>query len=198
MASYKARPVIDEVVEQHKQNNIEMYNQIGSLPMYNKNATTSYETIKFDTMSVQNPISLLSELKNSTRALRLDAPTGTVDVTIPGAESSVERPALIIAFFKNCIISQYSSCEDFGATIAEFVQQAVMQGETINLPITTSRQSKIAKIISKELNDFYKELLDECGVKYYEVLGSENKSETKSRKKSNINDMVKAARSVSE
>lgn len=81
-------------------------------------------------------------------------------------------PKRLIIFVKAAIAAQYNACVEYSSIIASFIWELVasIRIEDYYLPISVAAESKLQEIILRELNEYLREIFDECHIKYSEVM----------------------------
>lgn len=96
----------------------------------------------------------------------------------------------LIRLIKACSASSYSPCKDYSDVVSAFTTSLLECRGKICLPLYTPRDTKLQRVISDELHELLKSILDEENISYSTEL-------VQKEVKSSVDKLVKAARTAS-
>ncbi len=188
------RDIIDETALRYQDRNIELFNTCKDMPPYFGKVNIGEERTALTPVKSRGKLGrqkLIADVIEGTRNLALkDTPAYVLLVGANKSTRKVYVNPVLIKFIKTCVVCSYNSNSDFSDVLTFFVHEVTGHCDDLVLPIDYHSANKTQKIVAKELNEFLKELCDENGIKYGEVV------QVKRAKKSNT--MAETVRRIGE
>lgn len=182
--------IIDEVVVKNQSRNQTVFEQAQDYPPYFGGTNVGEHKTQLKPIRNRNKLGkqrLICDIIEGTRNFKLDPGVARISLVEDGVISkNIEVSPTIIKLIKTCVACSYNANEDFSIVVTAFIHAVIETAEYPNLPLTLPCNNKTQKLVAAELNEFIKEIYDEEGIKYYEVV------ETKRSKKKG-NPLLEAA-----
>lgn len=167
--------IIDDIVQSHINNNPDLYSQVSEQPAYYGYTSIAENKTKLNPLGAKKDagaLSFINDIVVTHGNLSLDASQEPkVCVCSGGAVTSEWTTSLsIIKLIKACSVASYNMCKDYSDVVTAFTEELLKGRGNYCLPLTTPRQTKLQELISEELNDFLKSILEKDGIPYTTVI----------------------------
>lgn len=167
--------IIDDIVQSHIDNNPDLYSQVSEQPAYYGYTSIAENKTKLNPLGAKKnagALSFINDIIMTYGNLALDtSKEPKVCVCTNGAVASEWNTSFgIIKLIKACSVASYNMCKDYSDVVTAFTEELLKGKGNYCLPLNTPRQTKLQELISDELNDFLKSILDNDGISYTTVI----------------------------
>lgn len=195
---YRKRPVRDQQVWENLRNISDPVLRGGlSGTMFGGTVNQQLAEIKLsDTKKEITPRPIISEIISMQQHIKFkEGCSPYLRYIDDGVEKTVSVHQNMVTFLKSAIVSQYNASMEFSQVVSAFICELVLQiiSRSYTLPIAVQADSKLQEVILKELNDYCKELFENCNIKYGEVVTEQPIKKNKKKAESIIDQLVESA-----
>ncbi len=166
--------IIDDVALKNQDRNTDLFLMCKDMPPYFGQTNIGEEKVTLTPIKRRGKLGnlkLVADVVEGVRNLTLkDTPASITLVEEGGGTRRVPVHPEIVKFVKTCTVCSYNANSDFCDVLTFFVHEVTGNCEHLILPIDYHAANKTQKVLTKELNEFLKELCDENGIEYGEVL----------------------------
>lgn len=163
--------IIDDIVVNNAYLNPKVFAEARDYPPYFGYTSVAEYKTKLDSISNKKnstALSFIADIILIYNSLKFnDTVQPQVVYVVDGKPiSSWNTSEKLIRIIKACSASSYSPCKDYSDVVSAFVQSLLATKGTICLPLDTPRNTKLQCVISDELNEFLKSVLEEESISY--------------------------------
>lgn len=180
------RDIIDEVVIKNQSRNQAMFDTCKDMPPYFGQTNIGEKKVSLSPIKRRDKFGkkkLIIDIIEGVNNLALKDSEASVILTgEDGGTYQVKTHPVIIKFIKTCLACSYNINEDFSRVLSDFAKEVIEHCDNLSLPISYYPANKTQKVLVNELNDYLKELCDENGITYSEVITSKGSKRSRSMK----------------